>query len=84
MQTISLKLLFFCIYSKISEFLLLNHIGFAAEARKFEMALDVCGQYEKKMVITGRSDGATGAEFADYVMKTIQDPELESKWQSYQ
>jgi len=64
--------------------MLLNHIGFAAEARKFEMALDVCGQYEKKVVITGRSDGATGAEFADYVMKTIQDPELESKWQSYQ
>ena len=64
--------------------MLLNHIGFAAKARKFEMTLDICGQYEKKMVITGRSDGATGAEFADYVMKTIQDPELESKWQSYQ
>jgi len=64
--------------------MLLNHIGFAAEARKFEMTLDICGQYEKKVVITGRSDGATGAEFADYVMKTIQDPELESKWQSYQ
>jgi len=64
--------------------MLLNHIGFAAKARKFEMTLDICGQYEKKMVITGRSDGVTGAEFADYVMKTIQDPELESKWQSYQ
>ena len=64
--------------------MLLNHIGFAAKARKFEMTLDICGQYEKKVVITGRSDGATGAEFADYVMKTIQDPELESKWQSYQ
>ena len=64
--------------------MLLNHIGFAAEARKFEMALDICGQYEKKMGITGRSDGVTGAEFADYVMKTIQDPKLESKWQSYQ
>jgi len=64
--------------------MLLNHIGFAAKARKFEMTLDICGQYEKKVVITGRSDGVTGAEFADYVMKTIQDPELESKWQSYQ
>jgi len=64
--------------------MLLNHIGFAAKARKFEMTLDICGQYEKKVVITGRSDGATGAEFADYVMKTIQDPQLESKWQSYQ
>jgi isocitrate dehydrogenase (NAD+) len=64
--------------------MLLNHIGFAVKARNLEVALDICGQYEKKMVITGRSDGATGAEFADYVMKTIQDPKLESKWQSYQ
>jgi isocitrate dehydrogenase (NAD+) len=64
--------------------MLLNHIGFAAEARKLEMALDVCGQYEKKVAITGRSDGSTGAEFADYVMETIRDPELESKWQTYQ
>ena len=64
--------------------MLLNHIGFADEAKKLEMALDVCGQYEKKMAITGRSDGVTVTEFADYVMKTIQDPKLESKWQSYQ
>jgi len=64
--------------------MLLNHIGFAVEARKFEMALDICVQYEKKMGVTGRSDGVTGAEFADYVMKTIQDPKLETKWQSYQ
>jgi isocitrate dehydrogenase (NAD+) len=64
--------------------MLLNHIGFADKARKLEIALDVCGQYEKKRDITGRSDGATGAEFADYVMKTIQDPNLENKWQSYQ
>ena len=64
--------------------LLLNHIGFGKKARKLEMALDLCVQYEKKVSGTGRSDGATGAEFADYVMETIQDPELESKWQSYQ
>ena len=64
--------------------MLLNHIGFADKARKLEIALDICGQYEKKLEITGRSDGATGAEFANYVMKTIQDPTLESKWQSYQ
>jgi isocitrate dehydrogenase (NAD+) len=63
--------------------MLLNHIGFSDEARKLEMALDICGQYEKKLSITGRSDGSTGAEFADYVMKTIQDSNLESKWQNY-
>jgi isocitrate dehydrogenase (NAD+) len=64
--------------------MLLNHIGFANKARDLEMALDICGQYEKRIVITGRSDGVTGAEFANYIMKTVQDSELESKWQSYQ
>lgn len=64
--------------------MLLSHIGFAEEARKLEMALDICAQHEKKVVLTGRSDGATGAEFSDYVMETLQDPELEAKWRSYQ
>ncbi len=64
--------------------MLLNHIGLADKANKLEMALDICGQYEKKLDITGRSDGATGAEFANYVMETIRDPQVESKWQSYQ
>jgi len=64
--------------------MLLSHIGFAEKARKLEMALDVCGQHEKKVVLTGRSDGATGAEFADYVMETLQDPDLEARWKGYQ
>ncbi|HID74040.1 MAG TPA: isocitrate/isopropylmalate dehydrogenase family protein, partial [Thermoplasmata archaeon] len=64
--------------------MLLRHIGFEDRARRLEMALDICGQYERKIVITGRSDGATGAEFANYVMETVQDPELESRWQGYQ
>jgi isocitrate dehydrogenase (NAD+) len=64
--------------------MLLNHIGFTGKAQKLEMALDICCQYERKLDITGRSDSATGAEFADYLMKTIQDPSLESMWQSYQ
>ncbi len=64
--------------------MLLGHIGFVDKARKLEMALDICGQHEKKVVLTGRSDGATGAEFADYVMETLQDPNLEAKWKGYQ
>jgi isocitrate dehydrogenase (NAD+) len=64
--------------------MLLNHIGYEERGRKLEMALDICGQYEKKLVMTGRSDGATGEAFADYVMETVQDPELEAKWQRYQ
>ena len=33
---------------------------------------------------TGRPGGATGKEFADYIMDTIKDPDLEKRWQSYQ
>jgi len=59
--------------------MLLRHIGFVDQAAKMEMALDICGQQERKVVLTGRSDGATGAQFADYVMQTLQDPSLESR-----
>ena len=41
-------------------------------------------QYEKKILTTGRSNGATGDEYAKYIMDTIQSPGLEQKWQSYQ
>jgi isocitrate dehydrogenase (NAD+) len=64
--------------------MLLRHIGFEEHARKLEMALDICGQFEKKVVLTGRSDGGTGEEFANYLMETLQDPELEAKWRQYQ
>ena len=64
--------------------LLLNHIGFTEKAKKLEMALDVCVQYEKKLTMTGRSDGATGEEFAKYIMDTVQSPDIEKKWKSYQ
>jgi len=64
--------------------LLLNHIGYIKKAEKLEMALDVCAQYEKKVVLTGRATGATGEEYAKYIMDTIQDPNLEQKWKGYQ
>ena len=51
--------------------MLLRHIGFVNQAAKLENALDVCGQLERKVVLTGRADGATGAQFADYVMLTL-------------
>lgn len=63
--------------------MLLNHIGYADKGKNLEMALDICGQYEKKFVITGRPNGATGAQFADYLLETIQNPNLEDRWQSY-
>lgn len=64
--------------------MLLNHIGYKEESRKLEMALDICGLYEKKVVLTGRSTGGTGEELANYIMETLQDPNIEEKWQSFQ
>jgi isocitrate dehydrogenase (NAD+) len=64
--------------------MLLRHIGFVSQAAKMEMALDICCQFEKKIVLTGRSGGATGTQFADYVMQTLQDPKLESRIKGYQ
>ncbi|MEW6455160.1 MAG: isocitrate/isopropylmalate family dehydrogenase [Acidobacteriota bacterium] len=64
--------------------MLLRHIGYTDRADKLEKALDVCGIFEKKFVITGRKDGATGAAFADYLMEEINNPNLEEKWKSLQ
>ena len=63
--------------------MLINHIGYPDRAKNLEMALDVCGQYEKKLVLTGRDTGATGAELAEYLMETIQDPNLKEKWEGF-
>jgi isocitrate dehydrogenase (NAD+) len=52
--------------------MLLEHIGYVNEANLLSNALDKCMYEEKKLVITGRDTGATGAEFADYVMATIK------------
>ncbi len=64
--------------------MMLNHIGFQERGRKLEMALDICGAYEKRVVLTGRSTGGTGEEFAKYIMETLKDPNLEDKWNKYQ
>jgi isocitrate dehydrogenase (NAD+) len=64
--------------------MLLNHIGYHELANKLEMALDICGQHEKKLVMTGRSNGATGRAFCDYILETVADPNLENRWKEYQ
>jgi isocitrate dehydrogenase (NAD+) len=64
--------------------MLLGHIGYVDKSKKLEMALEVCTQYEKAKVMTGRSNGATGDEFAQYVLDTVRDPGLEKKWLGYQ
>lgn len=52
--------------------MLLAHIGYTKEADKLYRALDICTVLERKVVTTGRSTGATGAQFADYLMETIE------------
>lgn len=52
--------------------MLLSHIGLQDRADKLERALDICSFEEKKMVITGRENGATCEEFGDYVMETLK------------
>lgn len=51
--------------------MLLSHIGYTDKSEKLDKALDICMQTEKKLVITGRSDGCTCEEFGDYVMQTL-------------
>ena len=64
--------------------MLMNHIGFEDRARKLGMALDITSQFEKKLVNTGRDTGATGREFCDYLLDTINDSNLKEKWKLYQ
>jgi len=63
--------------------MLLNHIGFIDSSRKLDMALDICSTFEKNIIITGRSNGATSEEFANYILQTLQNPNLEQKWKNY-
>ena len=63
--------------------MLLEHIGFTDLGSRLHKALDVCGMYEKKVLTTGRDTGATSNEFGDYVMSTVGDSSLESRWEEY-
>ena len=64
--------------------MLLNHIGYVEKAARLEMALDVCCQFEKRIKMTGRSDGATGEQFSRYLLANLADQGLEKKWKGYQ
>lgn len=62
--------------------MMVRHIGLQEKAEQLEMALDICTQLEKAKVITGRTDGATSREFCDYLLATLQDGTLRTKWQA--
>ena len=64
--------------------MMLEHVGMLGKSRRLARALDVCAIYEQKARITGRPEGATAREFADYVISKVSDANLDSVWESYQ
>ena len=64
--------------------MLLRHIGFVDRADRLEQALDIGGRFEKRLVMTGRSDGAMSSDFADYILDVVQDARLKERWTKYQ
>ena len=63
--------------------MLLQHIGFEELGSKLHKAIDICGQYERKVITTGRSTGSTNTEFGEYLMSTVEDPNIEARWDEY-
>ena len=63
--------------------MMMEHIGYTDIGSKLHKAIDICGQYERKIVMTGRDTGATSAEFGQYLMETVADSKLEARWQAY-
>ena len=51
---------------------LIAHIGYGDRKAVLDKAMDICTVTEKKLVITGRQDGCTAAEFTDYLIDTIR------------
>lgn len=51
--------------------MLMAHIGYGDQKEILDKALDICTITEKKLVVTTDVDGATAAEFTDYLIDTI-------------
>ena len=63
--------------------MMLDHLGFNIEASKLHKAVEICGMYERRVIMTGRSDGASSRDFGDYLIDTTFDSNLDEKWQEY-
>ena len=63
--------------------MLIRHIGFPERADNLDMALEVCGQFEKELILTGRDTGVTGEEYTDYLLEKVDSPQLEKSWKEY-
>ena len=51
--------------------LLLRHIGMPDKAEKLAEAMRICTEEERRIVVTGHRDGASCAEFGDYLLEKI-------------
>lgn len=51
--------------------MLLRHIGMADKADALDAALVTCMETERRVVITGKKDGASCRQFGDYVMEKL-------------
>ncbi len=51
--------------------MMLRHICLTDKADRLAKALEICGETEKKVVVTGDQKGATCKEFADYVVSRL-------------
>ncbi len=60
--------------------MLLSHIGYIDLGDRLNQAMDLCGQYEKKLVMTGRDTGATTQAFGEYVLETVRARDLQERW----
>lgn len=50
---------------------MLAHLGFGGRKSKLDKALDICTITERKKIVTTDRDGATAAEFTDYLLDVI-------------
>jgi isocitrate dehydrogenase (NAD+) len=51
--------------------MMLKHIGYTQQADLLDKAMDVCTYTERKLVITGYSDGVGTKAYTDYILETI-------------
>lgn len=51
--------------------MMLRHIAMTEKAERLRNALTDCMETEKRVVITGHRDGATAAEFTDYLLEKL-------------
>ena len=63
--------------------LLVEHIGFPEQGSKPHKALDICDQYKKKRVMTGRDNSANSAQFGEYLIRIVEAAGVESRWEEY-